>query len=101
MADTSRDRFVAERAASPCGNHLARCWQVGEGVSPAGDAKPDVGASELMSMLADNTRGLGHTRPQIEMPRWPAAFFIIVKERSKRCLKVLNDGYVTNSSEGD
>jgi hypothetical protein len=25
-------------AASPCGNHLAQVWQVGEGVSPTLDA---------------------------------------------------------------
>jgi hypothetical protein len=25
--------------ASPCGNHLAQAWQVGEGVSPTLDAK--------------------------------------------------------------
>ena len=32
-------RFVAEVAASPCGNHLAQVWQVGEGVSPTLDAQ--------------------------------------------------------------
>src|SRR6266545_2901795 len=32
-------RFVAELAASPCGSHLAREGQVGEGVSPTLDAQ--------------------------------------------------------------
>ncbi len=39
-ADIRATRFVAEVAASPCGNHLAQVWQVGEGVSPTLDAKP-------------------------------------------------------------
>jgi hypothetical protein len=29
-------------AASPCGNHLAQVWQVGEGVSPTLDAKSNI-----------------------------------------------------------
>ena len=38
-ADIRATGFVAEVAASPCGNHLAQAWQVGEGVSPTLDAK--------------------------------------------------------------
>ena len=41
-ADIRATRFVAEVAASPCGNHLAQVWQVGEGVSPTLDAKTTV-----------------------------------------------------------
>jgi len=41
-ADIRATRFVAEVAASPCGNHLAQVWQVGEGVSPTLDANANV-----------------------------------------------------------
>src|SRR3974377_2023722 len=37
--DSSRDPFRCRMAASPYGNHLARERQVGEGVSPALDAR--------------------------------------------------------------
>jgi hypothetical protein len=41
-ADIRATRFVAEVAASPCGNYLAQVWQVGEGVSPSLDASATI-----------------------------------------------------------
>ena len=46
-------RFVAEVAASPCGNHLAQVWQVGEGVSPTLDADLLVRTLQLKIKILD------------------------------------------------
>jgi hypothetical protein len=54
-ADNPATRIVAELAASPCGNHLAREWQVGEGVS-------------LFLMHANNIAGLDSFSRAVSSP---------------------------------
>ena len=64
----SCDRFVADVAASPCGNPPCPVRQVGEGVSPTLDADGDIGGSYCD---VERPKVLQPTRLEIGVPGAP------------------------------